>query len=210
MTRPDSQQMSGMLNKLIQTTRADTNLISDGHHTIGELYQHRIVLWIALCKAEQQHNQATRPINEVWRTLRHSDGQPAFGGGWFVLGMTRPNGEQLSYHLEDSYWYQCEFAQTLSQAPPFDGHSPQDVLTRLAQLSSHFPLTSLRMEDLTWQERPSVYFTQHPEALKDPRSVDIFLTELGERRLTMKDKLTALVLIVSEITWLKSNRQDRG
>lgn len=119
------------INETIENCRdtIDTNLISDGYHTFGELYEHRIELWIALCK------QFSGPWhNFVWRSQYHSDGELAFGGGWFVLGIHKEPGKQITYHLPMRYWDQCDFAEVLDKAPEFDGHTAADVLERLKLL----------------------------------------------------------------------------
>src|ERR1700683_1017395 len=99
-------------------TAIDTGKISDGYHTFDELYAHRIALWISLCRTKAA---ITREAwNPVWRTRKHSDGSSI--DGWFVLGMFRQPGSQITYHLPDSEWDACVFARTLNQAPEFDGH----------------------------------------------------------------------------------------
>lgn len=115
------------INKLIQEHKIDTNQVSDGYHTFGELYEHRIQLWIKIC-------QLYSGIVAPWRTQYHSDGELAFGGGWFVLGLYVSTGKQITYHLPMKYWDQCEFAATLSQAPEWDGHTSNDVLERIKLL----------------------------------------------------------------------------
>ena len=67
----------------------------------------------------------------VWRSKNHSDGEPAFGGTWFVLGINKEKGKQITYHLPMSKWDETDFAETLEKAPEFDGHTSQDVLERL-------------------------------------------------------------------------------
>jgi len=99
--------------------------ISDGYHTFAELYDHRIELYIALCRI-------LRTKYPVWRSETHSDGSQI--AGWFVLGLDTMRGKQITYHLPASRWTSCEFAMTLLQAPPFDGHSSADVLERLKNL----------------------------------------------------------------------------
>lgn len=105
----------------------DTNQISDGYHTFGELYEHRITLFIALCKALQRFT-----IHLVWKSRKHSDGSAI--EGWFVMGINQLEGNQITYHLPDSKWDETEFADELSVAPKFDGHTSADVLERLAKL----------------------------------------------------------------------------
>lgn len=108
--------------------QVDSNYISDGYHTFGELYEHRIVLYIALCR--QLSKNSTR---SVWISKKHSDG--SVWDGWFLLGICIANGEQITYHLPERYWDVCkEFAYEFDQAPPFDGHTSDDVLNRLINL----------------------------------------------------------------------------
>ena len=113
--------------------QVDTNLISDGYHTFGELYEHRIALWIALCQQVSFTNKIPPypDFPPVWRSERHSDGELAYGGGWFVLGIHKWEGHQMTYHLPMKYWDQCAFAETLEKAPEWDGHTSADVLNRI-------------------------------------------------------------------------------
>ena len=124
----------------------DTNEISDGYHTFGELYEHRITLFIALCNSlvnekrifqndrEVECTEEEAGIKDVWRSKKHSDGEPAFGGTWFVLGIGKEKGKQITYHLPIEKWEETNFAEDLNKAPEFDGHKAQDVLNRLANL----------------------------------------------------------------------------
>lgn len=108
----------------------DTNKISDGYHTFEELYEHRIILFIALCRMIDGSMESTD--GEVWKSKKHSDGTE--WNGWFLLGINQDKGNQITYHLSEKYWDDCEFAVTLEQAPEFDGHTSQDVLKRLKEL----------------------------------------------------------------------------
>lgn len=113
--------------------------ISDGYHTFDELYDHRTTLYIALCRNIQGNlyygdarNHMPEKIagdKKVWRSFIHSDGSKY--DGWFILGIGRNKGEQISYHVPLSRWGETEFAQTLEKAPKFDGHTSDDVLARL-------------------------------------------------------------------------------
>lgn len=97
----------------------------DGYHTFGELYEHRIALYIALCK------ELSRRM-DVWRSMKHSDDTSM--DGWFVMGINERRGRQITYHLPLSAWDDTEFCQTLNHAPDFDGHTSADVLVRLNAL----------------------------------------------------------------------------
>lgn len=112
----------------------------DGYHTFGELYEHRIALFITLCKFARTKIDADN-INgvkmadiskEIWRSKLHSDGSSY--DGWFILGINKEPGKQLTYHLPESKWEKTAFAETLEKAPEFDGHTSDDVLERLAKL----------------------------------------------------------------------------
>lgn len=117
------------INSVIQNIPdINTNDISDGFHTFGELYEHRIRLFITLCNWNMMYADAS-----AWVSQLHSDGSKC--EGWFIMGIGREKGEQISYHLPMSYWGECsDFASVLPQAPEFDGHTSADVLKRLETL----------------------------------------------------------------------------
>lgn len=123
----------GGLNELIQIMKQqqgiDSSKISDGFHTFDELYEHRCVLYIALCRILVN---ALGELAGVWKSEKHSDG--TIWNGWFLLGIFSKAGYQITYHLPTSKWNDCSFAKVVDQAPPFDGHTPADVLSRLSTL----------------------------------------------------------------------------
>lgn len=112
--------------------------VSDGYHTIEELYDHRITLYIALCKARQDftyHGDARNHMGDektVWRSELHSDGSSY--DGWFILGMGRNKGGQITYHIPIERWDETDFAETLDKAPKWDKHTSADVLERIKTL----------------------------------------------------------------------------
>jgi hypothetical protein len=117
------------INDSIKTSGVDTNKISDGYHTFGELYEHRIALFLAL--AWEIDNQFSGP---VWKSKRHSDG--SIWDGWFIMGIGIEKGKQISYHLPDKYWHDAtSWVEELDRAPEFDGHTSADVIDRLDRLS---------------------------------------------------------------------------
>lgn len=104
------------------------------HETFDELYEHRIVLWIALCRVNTAWFYAENQAPCAWRSKRHSDGELAFGGMWFVLGIGKEKGGQITYHLPIARWDETDFAETLEKAPKWDGHTSDDVLERISNL----------------------------------------------------------------------------
>lgn len=113
-----------IINNLIQREKVDTNLISDGYHTFGELYDHRIALFIALAKCIRWPSS----VNPIWRCPTDAD--------WFILGIDNEPGKQITYHLPMSRWKDTEFAITFDKKdkPEWDGHTSEDVLNRLLNL----------------------------------------------------------------------------
>ena len=100
----------------------DIGQISDGYHTFDSLYYQRCILFAALVKQNK---------DKAWKSRNHEDGEPCFGGGWFIVGINTPEG-QYTYHYENKYWvlFNCK---ELEKAPKWDGHTDIDV-TRLLSL----------------------------------------------------------------------------
>lgn len=94
---------------------------SDGYHTFDELYEHRHALWLVVCEGTVDQ--------PVWRSTHHSDG--SFFDGWFLLGIGKEPGKQITYHLPMILWRKAGFAETLDHAPEWDGHTAADTLKRL-------------------------------------------------------------------------------
>lgn len=103
---------------------------TDGYHTFQELYDHRITLYIALCRLVV--TRVPHVETHVWRSRLHSDGSSI--PGWFVLGIGTEPGRQITYHLPLERWDETRFAIELERGPAFDGHTAVDVLARLREL----------------------------------------------------------------------------
>ena len=115
----------------LQIPVKDIGEVSDGYHTFSELYEHRITLFIALCRVGYSIGRAT-----IWRSRKHSDGEICFGTGTqFLLGINKGKGKQITYHIPIEKWDKTDFAETLDKAPEFDGHTSEDVLKRLNEIN---------------------------------------------------------------------------
>ena len=101
-----------------------TGEISDGYHTFNELYDHRIMLFLALMKA------ASDAGLECGWSRRHDDGELCFGGGWVIGWITTPAGLQARYHMEDSRPLPPSLERPLGS--PWNGQ--EETLTALAEL----------------------------------------------------------------------------
>lgn len=109
------------INKLLQTDESKVGSLSDGYHTFHDLYHHRCLLFIALMKSNKTRS---------WRSKRHNDGE--VWPSWFVAGMDLPSGP-ITYHLPLWMWGLLDASniRTLALAPPWDGHTSEDVAARL-------------------------------------------------------------------------------
>jgi hypothetical protein len=94
--------------------------VSDGFHTFHELYDHRQNLFVVLMNSYPDLS---------WKSRLHEDGT-MYAGDWFIAGMHLPTGD-VSYHLEGRFWDMAR-VKALDRAPAWDGHTPEDVLVRLA------------------------------------------------------------------------------
>lgn len=116
--------------KRVRDLPADENT-SDGFHTFKELYEARL-LYNALLFNEwanqfDEHKEARR--FDVHKSWKHSDGQPCFGGGWFIVIAQLPTG-QISNHYEAKDWDLFKIPAR-DTAAEWDGHTSQDVAKRL-------------------------------------------------------------------------------
>lgn len=113
--------------------------LSDGYHTFDGLYKHRIANFIALCRSRVELYTIGNiydkhfGIHNVWLSKFHSDGSSY--AGWFIMGINKEKGKQITYHIPESEWLKCTLiGEVLDRAPEWDGHTPADVLKRLAEL----------------------------------------------------------------------------
>lgn len=118
----EKQLLTG-INKSITNLElqgVNTNGVSDGSHTFGELYFHRMAMFNVIINLHK---------SESWKSKKHEDG--TMFNGYFIVGIETPDG-QFSYHYEMQYWniFDCK---ELKNAPAWDGHTPDDV-TRLFSL----------------------------------------------------------------------------
>lgn len=117
------------ISTLIKNLSSESNkvispgLISDGYHTFDDLYRHRNLLFIHLAKLGHEAKKF-----EVWRSVKNSDG--SIWKGWFVMGVHKEEGKQITYHLPIEFWDHTKFAETLDKGL-WDGHSSHDVIDRL-------------------------------------------------------------------------------
>ena len=123
------------------------NELSDGYHTYDELYDFRkmynAVLFNEWClnyynyiKAENlgtNFGSKPNPKYNVHKSWRHNDGELCFGGGWFIVSAMLPTG-LISNHYKSEDWDLFKVPEVEKAIYEYDGHTPQDTLTRLSNL----------------------------------------------------------------------------
>lgn len=89
--------------------------ISDGYHTFGELYFHRMILFSIILNQNPTIS---------WKAKKHHDGT-MFGDDSFICGIETPEG-QYTYYYHLDYWDYFNVKE-LEYAPKYDGHKPEDI-----------------------------------------------------------------------------------
>lgn len=105
----------------MNNSKIETDNISDGAHTFGDLYYQRMILFSVICNS--------RP-DISWKSKLHDDG--TMYDGYFIVGIKTPEG-QYTYHYPLKYWSTFKVKE-LDKAPIWDGHTEKDV-TRLNSIS---------------------------------------------------------------------------
>jgi len=102
--------------------------VSDGYHTIDELYEFRKVYNACLFNEWSKQNK-----HSVYKSRRHHDSKYCFDNeNYFIVCADLPMG-QISNHYEMKDWDLFQIP-ILDKAEQFDGHSSDDVILRLKQI----------------------------------------------------------------------------
>ncbi len=117
-----SISLAKAINKLIASVPVDTNYISDGYHTFGELYQFRMVLTALL------FNEWNKEGITVYKTTKDSEGKDQ--GNWFIVVAELPTG-QISFHYPHFEGWELFKVPVKEKVEKYDGHTSIDVLSRL-------------------------------------------------------------------------------
>ena len=106
----------------------NTDAISDGYHTFGELYDHRRALTALLATI-------VAPNGHSWRSrAHHPDDSPMFDGGYFIVGIDLPVGT-ITYHYKLKHWDDFAAVPELTHAPKWDGAPPSETVARLLAMT---------------------------------------------------------------------------
>ena len=126
----DYEELHARLADLIepQPITGDT---SDGYHTFNELYDHRAKLFSVIVQCFK---------DRAWKSKFHHDG--TMYEGMFIVGIETSQG-QATYHYDiDPYWsvFDCK---ELDRAPEWDGHTPEQAISRIASLRPSYDRDAL-------------------------------------------------------------------
>lgn len=95
--------------------------------SLGTFYAHRNALALALI-------EALREQYTCWKTRNHHHADNPIYADFFLVGIELPQG-LVTYHVPNELWNDCRAVER-QEAPPFDGHTPEDVVVRLLQYAS--------------------------------------------------------------------------
>ena len=122
---PNIEDINNLILDSKLSNEITTNEISDGHHTFGELYRHRIILFCTICNLLPELS---------WKSKKHFDEEndPMFNDR-FIAGINTPKGI-ATYHVKMKYWDLFNIPE-LERAPSYDQYSSEDVLDRIQSLN---------------------------------------------------------------------------
>lgn len=107
----------------------DSNVVSDGYHTFGELYDFRTVLNAGLfnewflnnkydCHKSKKHNNGSIPFND---------------NNYFIVSAKLPDGI-ISFHYELKFWDLFKIPEVEKALFEYDDHTSYDVLNRIMNI----------------------------------------------------------------------------
>lgn len=114
------------------TITAESLEVSDGFHTMDELYEHRMALCATLFNTWQgiKEKYPNAIDIEVMKSRLHSDGT-MYEGYFIVMALTERG--QISYHFEINDWYKFVIPE-VERCPTWDKHTSDDVINRLLEI----------------------------------------------------------------------------
>ena len=130
--------------RLIELPETGIGDLSDGYHTFNELYHHRAVLFSVICNAFKSC---------AWKSKKHSDG--TMYDGMFIVGVDTPEGSATYHYDIEPYWDMFDVKE-LDNAPEWDGHTPDDAISRIAGLSKSNRL--IEQKHGTWESLDSYVY----------------------------------------------------
>ena len=98
--------------------------VSDWYHSFEDLYEHRHLLYIALCNSLKFDRRVIKSrLHNDWSEYEW----------WFIMQTYTDNWKQISYHLPNRLRDACKCDER-HKADERDWHSTDDVLQRLLEI----------------------------------------------------------------------------
>lgn len=109
--------------------------VSDGYHTMSELYQHRYALFCALVKVYDNYKTPLGSVVTCYKSKLHNNGTMLDNSFIVTMCVNKLDTtvEQISYHLPIEWWDKFNIME-LERMIPWDGHDSNDVIERLIRL----------------------------------------------------------------------------
>lgn len=116
----------------------ETDQISDGWHTFGELYDFRLAYNALAFNLMHQYDEGVKqtilpiPLFDVHKSWKHNDGEWCFGQEkeWFIVAAKLQTGI-ITNHYEAKHWDKFQIPEFDKSIFEFDGHTPSDSLERI-------------------------------------------------------------------------------
>lgn len=191
---PQFDLVNGPEDKLfLKLEEVDSDTVSDGYHTFGELYKHRNVLFLALMREY---------TSKSWISEYHNDG--THYEGWFIAG-TEIGRQAMTYHMPMDLWELAEKtgAEVLEKGKEWDGHTSQDVLERIEKTIPMTPFERYQPEPFEPPPAPQAE-ELYPNMNKMPVSRDIVRCESEIYSIKDKSRILASTTVgakPSRSTW---------
>lgn len=144
--RSPSKWINRRILEMKDSENLQTDLISDGWHTFGELYDFRLAynamaFNLMTIQSEFSHERIIGgiisesvyiPKFNVHKSWKHHDGEWCFGEEkkWFIVAAKLPTGI-ITNHYEAEHWDLFKIPETEKSIFPFDGHTAHDALDRI-------------------------------------------------------------------------------
>ena len=108
--------------EILSNTPDNLSQLSDGNHTFDELYNHRNILFAALCNSMS---------DKAWKSKCYEDGN-TIEDNYFLAGIIPDDNSYsaIRYHIPNSYWnlFNCK---ELDKCPAWNGSSDDDCISDL-------------------------------------------------------------------------------
>lgn len=99
-------------------------LVSNGHHSFGELYDFRMVLTAAFF-----NSLSADAMHKTYKSQHHHESDTEMDEGWFVTGAVL-HGKPISFHYEMKLWDLFHVATTES-SPAYEPYTSAEAFERL-------------------------------------------------------------------------------